>query len=68
MADTLRTRCPALTVLTTGRSGPPLQDLRLDLEDDDSLNALSSQLAAIDRPLRLVFNCSGRLHGPDLTP
>jgi len=68
VAATLRTRCPELTVLTTGRSGPPHQDLRLDLEDDDSLNALTSQLAAIDRPLRLVFNCSGRLHGPDLTP
>ena len=68
VAATLRTRCPELTVLTTGRSGPPHQDLHLDLEDDDSLNALTSQLAAIDRPLRLVFNCSGRLHGPDLTP
>ena len=68
MAATLRSRCPDLTVLTAGRSGSPLLDLRLDLEDDDSLNALASQLATFDRPLRLVFNCSGRLHGPDLTP
>ena len=68
MVATVRSRCPDLTVLTAGRSGSPLLDLRLDLEDDDSLNALASQLATFDRPLRLVFNCSGRLHGPDLTP
>ena len=68
MAATLRSRCPDLTVMTAGRRGSPLQDLRLDLEDDDSLNALASQLTGIDLPLRLVFNCSGRLHGPDLTP
>ena len=68
MVATLRSRCPDLTVLSAGRSGSPLLDLRLDLEDDDSLNALASQLATFDRPLRLVFNCSGRLHGPDLTP
>ena len=68
MASTLRRRCPDLTLLTAGRSGPPLQDLRLDLEDDDSLDALASQLAETELPLRLVFNCSGRLHGEGLHP
>ena len=68
MASTLRLRCPDLTLLTAGRSGPPLQDLRLDLEDDDFLDDLASQLAETELPLRLVFNCSGRLHGRDLAP
>merc|ERR1712185_842731 len=64
MASTLRLRCPDLTLLTAGRSGPP----RLDLEDDDFLDDLASQLAETELPLRLVFNCSGRLHGRDLAP
>ena len=43
-------------------------DLRLDLESDHDLDHLSEELSTRNKPLRLVINCSGRLHGPHLQP
>ena len=60
--------CPQLKVLTSGRHGPPACSLQLDIENDRDLERLATTLRAEERPLRLVFNCSGRLHGPGLQP
>ena len=68
VASALKQRCPKLSVLTAGRQGPPHQSLRLDLEVDQDLAELTQALAATGKPLRLVFNCTGRLHGSDLKP
>ena len=68
VADELAQRCPNLEVLTCGRSGAPDQDLALNIEDDASLVAFSDTVAQRDQPVRLVFNCSGRLHGPNMQP
>lgn len=68
VASSLARRFPGLVVRTCGRQGPPLQDIRLDLEQDQSLQDLTRLLQDQDQPLRLVFNCSGRLHSPELTP
>ncbi|MAR06617.1 MAG: short-chain dehydrogenase [Cyanobium sp. NAT70] len=68
VAATLRHRCPNLTLLVCGRQGPPRQDLYVDLEDDQSLESLATDLRERNLPLRLLFNCTGRLHGPDLMP
>ena len=43
-------------------------DLKVDVEDDQSLAELTESLHSDEQPLRLVFNGSGRLHGPDLRP
>ncbi|AII43437.1 hypothetical protein KR100_08695 [Synechococcus sp. KORDI-100] len=64
----LSQRFPELTVLTCGRQGPPDQDLKIDLEDDASLDHFTGALQARGDRLRLLFNCSGRLHGPELQP
>ena len=68
VAAELKRTCPDLKVLTAGRNGPPASSLQLDLENDIDLDGLSSRLRAEELPLRLVFNCSGRLHGPGLQP
>ena len=68
VADELAQRCPNLEVLTCGRKGTPDQDLTLNIEDDASLRAFSEAVAQQDQPLRLLFNCSGRLHGPNMQP
>ncbi|MGB1417271.1 MAG: SDR family NAD(P)-dependent oxidoreductase [Synechococcus sp.] len=68
VAAELKRTCPDLKVLTAGRHGPPASSLQLDLQNDSDLDGLSSSLRAQGLPLRLVFNCSGRLHGPGLTP
>ncbi len=68
IATQLAQRCPALQVLTCGRAGAPDQDLTLNVENDESLAHLCQAVRQQDRPLRLVFNCSGRLHGPGLQP
>ena len=68
VAQELRQRCSNLTVLSCGRQGPPHQDLQIDLEDDASLDRFSAALQDRDQPLRLLFNCSGRLHGQNLQP
>ena len=60
--------CPQLKVLTAGRHGAPACSLQLDIENDRDLDRLATTLRAEERPLRLVFNCSGRLHGPGLQP
>ena len=64
----LARQCPGLTVITAGRQGGSLQQLQLDLESDADLARLASDLQQFEQPLRLVFNCSGRLHGPGLQP
>ena len=64
----LKRTCPDLKVLTAGRHGPPASSLQLDIENDSDLDGLSASLEAEGLPLRLVFNCSGRLHGPGLQP
>ena len=66
--QSLKQHCPELNVLIGGRRGGVGIDLTIDLEDDQSLTALTESLRRLDQPLRLVFNCSGRLHGPDLRP
>ena len=68
VAAELERTCPDLKVLTAGRHGPPASSLRLDIENDTDLNQLSLSLRAEGLPLRLVFNCTGRLHGPELQP
>ena len=68
VAAELERTCPDLKVLTAGRYGPPASSLQLDIENDTDLNQLSSSLRAEGLPLRLVFNCTGRLHGPELQP
>ena len=68
LADQMATLFPGLTVLTAGRQGPPQQSIQLDLEADSSLDRLAQSLGAYGQPLRLVFNCTGRLHAPDLQP
>ena len=68
VAKELSQRYSELTVLTCGRQGPPVQDLRVDLEDDASLDHFMGALQARGERLRLLFNCSGRLHGPELQP
>ena len=68
VAQELSQRYSELTVLTCGRQGPPVQDLQVDLEDDASLDRFMGALQARGEHLRLLFNCSGRLHGPELQP
>ena len=68
VAAELKRTCPDLKVLTAGRHGPPASSLQLDIENDSDLDGLSSSLQAEGLPVRLVFNCSGRLHGPGLRP
>ena len=64
----LQQRCPDLNVLICGRRGGEGVDLTVDVENDQSLVELTQSLRQFGQPLRLVFNCSGRLHGPDLRP
>ncbi len=68
VAAELSRSCPELKVLTAGRHGPPACSVQLDMESDRDLDRLATTLRAEERPLRLVFNCSGRLHGPELQP
>jgi len=68
VAAELTRSCPDLRVLMAGRQGPPACSLRLDLENDSDLNELAATLRSETLPLRLVFNCTGRLHGPGLQP
>ena len=68
MATELQRTCPSLTVLTAGRGDQHAHDLQLDLESDNDLDRLSDELSSRNQPLRLVINCSGRLHGPTLHP
>ena len=68
VAAELKRTCPDLKVLTAGRHVPPATSLQLDLENDSDLDGLSPRLRGEGLPLRLVFNCSGRLHGPGLQP
>ncbi|MCY4236502.1 MAG: SDR family NAD(P)-dependent oxidoreductase [Cyanobacteria bacterium MAG CAR2_bin_4] len=78
MVRVLLAQAPALTVTVTGRAPDPRPETRqllqqtpdrlayriLDLCRDEQLAALASQLNHLDRPLRLVVNASGWLHGP----
>ncbi len=71
-------RAPALAITLTGRTPTPRPDTRrllqqapdrlaygvLDLCRDEQLADLRDQVNRLDRPLRLVFNASGWLHGP----
>ena len=68
VAAELTRSCPDLRVLMAGRQGPPACSLRLDLENDSDLSELAATLRSETLPLRLVFNCTGRLHGPGLQP
>ena len=68
VAAELRRSCPGLKVLTAGRHGPSACSLRLDIENDSDLDGLAATLRTQTLPLRLVFNCTGRLHGPELHP
>ena len=68
VARDLHRRCPNLDVLRCSRQGPPTAELSLDLDQSESFEQFRDALEADGRPLRLVFNCTGRLHGPGLNP
>jgi len=68
ITECLRQRSPDLSVITAGRQKSSGSDLQLDLESDADLAQLATKLGRYHLPLRLVFNCSGRLHGPGLQP
>ena len=68
VATALKERCRDLTVLRCGRPGSQGNDLSLDLDNPSSFADFRAALQADGRPLRLVFNCTGRLHGPNLVP
>ncbi len=68
VAAELRRSCTGLKVLTAGRHGPSACSLRFDIENDSDLDGLAATLSTQTLPLRLVFNCTGRLHGPELHP
>lgn len=71
-------QAPDLTITVTGRTPTPRPDTRLLLQQapdrlaygvldvcrDEQLADLGDQVTRLDRPLRLVFNASGWLHGP----
>lgn len=78
MVRLLLEQAPALTITITGRTPDPRPETRLllrqapdhltygvlDLCRDEQLADLGTHLDGLDRPLRLVFNASGWLHGP----
>ena len=68
VATALEQRWPDLTVVTAGRRSNGRDQVQLDLESDADLEQLAPTLQGYGQPLRLVFNCSGRLHGPGLQP
>jgi len=68
VATALERHCPKLTIVRCSRRGHPEADLSLDLDQPASFDGFQAALRADGRPLRLVFNCSGRLHGPGLIP
>ena len=68
VATALEQRWPDLTVVTAGRRNNGRDQVQLDLESDADLEQLAPTLQGYGQPLRLVFNCSGRLHGPGLQP
>ena len=68
ISERLQQRFPDLTLVTAGREGGSRHQVQLDLESDADLGLLAPALQQFGKPLRLVFNCSGRLHGPGLKP
>ena len=68
ISERLQQRFPDLTLVTAGREGGTRHQVQLDLESDADLGLLAAALQQFGKPLRLVFNCSGRLHGPGLKP
>ncbi len=64
----LAKRCPELQVTLATRSPRSTNEWLLDLESEDSLASLSIRLSDDPQPLRLVFNATGRLHGPSIQP
>ena len=68
VAAALRRRCPDLDVVQCNRQGPPTAEFQLDMDQEVSFEGFRDVLQADGRPLRLVFNCTGRLHGPGLNP
>ena len=68
LATQLANRCPHLTVTLCRRRPQDASDWPLDLENSESLSWLTQTLSNDHSPLRLVFNATGRLHGPSLQP
>lgn len=68
LASRLADRCPQLTVTLCRRNPKDASDWPLDLENFESLSRLTQTLSNDHNPLRLVFNATGRLHGPSLQP
>ena len=68
LATRLANRCPQLTVTLCRRTPKDPSDWPLDLEKSESLSRLTEMVADDPLPLRLVFNATGRLHGPSLQP
>ncbi len=79
LVQLLLERAPALTLTITGRATHPRLETQLllqqapdrltystlDLCSDEQLAGLRDHLVHTDGPLKLVFNASGWLHGPD---
>jgi NAD(P)-dependent dehydrogenase (short-subunit alcohol dehydrogenase family) len=65
MCAELAGRAPGLRLITAGRRRG---DLRLDLEEEGSIEAFGSQARDVITSLRLVVVCSGWLHGDGLMP
>lgn len=65
LLNTLPERAPHLRLWSAGRQRG---DLRVDLEDPDSLEAFGQEVARRLTPLRLVICAAGLLHGDGLQP
>lgn len=68
LATQLARHCPNLLVTLCRRNPKGGEVWSLDLENSESLSRLTSRLLDDSCPLRLVFNATGRLHGPSLQP
>ena len=64
----LSQRHPSLVVTLATRHPLSIEEWPLDLESPESLATLTERLRADSHPLRLVFNATGRLHGPSFQP
>jgi len=68
LVPALERLAPGLQVHLATRKPRGSGEIRLDLCDDDSLAALAQHVSQQFRPLRLVINTAGLLHGPRLQP
>ncbi len=67
IANCLITSAPKLDVLICSRDIHK-NDIYLDLENDESYASFEKNMSLLKRPLRLVINTTGFLHGDSLKP